>query len=81
MYGLKEATRQNTSATPIIAVDGGNFAAIARKLGAHVTRWLETTGFRAAPGKFALVPDAKGAMGTELHPTGFLAIDISKWLG
>ncbi len=60
MYGLKETTRQNQSAVSIIAVDNGNLSAIARKLGGHVARWLETTGFQTAPGKFALVPDAKG---------------------
>ncbi|HEY2035353.1 MAG TPA: alkaline phosphatase family protein [Rhizomicrobium sp.] len=26
------------------------------------------------------LPEANGAMGSDLHPTGFLAIDISKWL-
>jgi leucyl aminopeptidase len=62
MYGLKEISRQNKSAISIIAVDSGNVAAIARKLGAHVVRWLEATGFNGAPGKFALVPDAKGAL-------------------
>ncbi|HEY8947684.1 MAG TPA: alkaline phosphatase family protein [Rhizomicrobium sp.] len=27
------------------------------------------------------MPNADGTMGTDLHPTGFLAIDIAKWLG
>jgi leucyl aminopeptidase len=62
MYGLKEAPRRSESAIPVIAVDGGNLAAVSRKLGSHVARWLETTGFRASPGKFALVPDAKGRL-------------------
>ena len=39
-----------------------NLGAVARKLGGHVARWLESTGFRGAPGKFALVPDPKGRL-------------------
>ena len=62
MYGLKEGSRQNKSAVPIIAVDGGNVTVVARKLGDHVTRWLEATGFVGTLGKFALVPDAKGRL-------------------
>jgi leucyl aminopeptidase len=60
MVGLKEASRSSKSAIPIIAVDGDNVADVSHKLGAHVARWLETTGFRGAPGKVALVPDMKG---------------------
>jgi leucyl aminopeptidase len=62
MYGLKEASRRSQSAIPVIAVDGGNLGVVSRKLGGHVARWMETTAFRAAPGKFALVPDAKGRL-------------------
>ncbi|MDR3387984.1 MAG: leucyl aminopeptidase family protein [Rudaea sp.] len=59
MHGLIESSR-SSGAIGLIAVDRGNLARVARKLGQDAERWIAASGFRGDPGSFCLVPDAQG---------------------
>jgi leucyl aminopeptidase len=59
-------TKDADGATPLIAVDRANFAAVADALGATVRRWCAANGFAGEAGRFVLVPDADGAAGVVL---------------
>jgi leucyl aminopeptidase len=52
-----------TGATPIRAVDRDGLAAQLKAAPAPTKRWLQSTGFAAAPDTFALVPAADGSLG------------------
>jgi len=49
-------------AVPILATDTKHLAKLVRSLSSVEKSWLEASGFDAAPGSFALIPDAKGGI-------------------
>ena len=49
-------------AVPILATDTKHLAKLVRSLSSIEKAWLEASGFDAAPGSFALIPDGKGAV-------------------
>lgn len=59
-------TKDADGATPLIAVDRTNFAAVADALGATVRRWCAANGFAGEAGRFVLVPAADGGAGVVL---------------
>jgi leucyl aminopeptidase len=59
MHGLIQSSRAD-KAVSLVPVDGHNLARVVRKLGKGVASWVTANGFRAIPGTFCIVPDAKG---------------------
>ena len=59
MHGLVEAAR-NARGAAIIAVEAADLARVSRSLGADAGRWIAANDFRATPGSFLIVPDARG---------------------
>lgn len=48
------------SSVPLVLLTGGGFAAWRRKQAARLNNWVKAQDFKAEPGRFCLVPDAKG---------------------
>ncbi|MGN6518583.1 MAG: leucyl aminopeptidase family protein [Dokdonella sp.] len=59
-------TKDADGATPLIAVDRTNFAAVADALGATVRRWCAANDFGGEAGRFVLVPGDDGGAGVVL---------------
>jgi leucyl aminopeptidase len=60
MSSLIERKPADRSAIPIETTDAAHLAGTRRRLDTAQKRWLESTGFDAAPGSVAFVADAKG---------------------
>jgi len=59
MHGLIST---NGQAVDLIAVDAATLAKTARGLGGNAQKWIGASGFRADPGTFCALPDAKGQL-------------------
>jgi leucyl aminopeptidase len=58
MHGLIPSSGHQ--AIDLIAVDAVSLEKAVRRLGGHAQKWIQASGFRADPGTFCAVPDAKG---------------------
>ncbi|HET7798427.1 MAG TPA: leucyl aminopeptidase family protein [Nevskia sp.] len=61
MYALVDL-RRAPRATPLIAASAGQLRGVLAKLGAGATQWARQCEFRGEPGRFCLVPDARGKL-------------------
>jgi leucyl aminopeptidase len=56
----------NSKTIPIIPVEAANFSVWLKKQPAALTRWVESSGFKAKPGEVSLVAGAKGELASIL---------------
>ena len=59
MHGLIESARGG-KAVAVVGVDAKSLRRVAQGLGKSAAQWVQTSGFAAEPGKFCLLPDARG---------------------
>jgi leucyl aminopeptidase len=60
VHGLIQSARAARSAIPVVPVDSGSLARVARELGDGAAAWIRASAFRAVPGRTCLLPDASG---------------------
>ncbi len=61
MMGFVDSKRAR-DAVPLLAVTADTLRKTITALSAHTRRWVDAAGYRAEPGSFCLVPDAKGKL-------------------